>query len=49
MNVTIIVPSLNPDEKMVNTVKGILAEGFTETEAQRSIKNLLRRWRPWRA
>ena len=30
MNVTIIVPSLNPDEKMVNTVKGILAEGFTD-------------------
>ncbi|MBR5712396.1 MAG: bifunctional glycosyltransferase family 2/GtrA family protein [Lachnospiraceae bacterium] len=30
MNVTIIVPSLNPDEKMVNTVRGILAEGFTD-------------------
>jgi len=30
VNVTIIVPSLNPDEKMVNTVKGILAEGFTD-------------------
>ncbi len=30
MNVTIIVPSLNPDEKMVNTVRGILAEGFND-------------------
>lgn len=30
MNVTIIVPSLNPDEKMVNTVRGILAEGFKD-------------------
>ena len=30
MNVTIIVPSLNPDEKMVNTVRGILTEGFND-------------------
>ena len=30
MNTTVIVPSLNPDGKMVNTVKSILAEGFTD-------------------
>ncbi len=30
MNVTVILPSLNPDEKMVRTVEGILAEGFTD-------------------
>ncbi len=30
MKTTVIVPSLNPDEKMVNTVKNILAEGFDD-------------------
>ena len=30
MKTTVIVPSLNPDEKMVNTVKSILAEGFDD-------------------
>ena len=30
MNVTIVLPSLNPDEKMIRTVEGILAEGFTD-------------------
>lgn len=30
MNTIVIVPSLNPDGKMVNTVKSILAEGFTD-------------------
>ncbi|MBO4653158.1 MAG: bifunctional glycosyltransferase family 2/GtrA family protein [Lachnospiraceae bacterium] len=30
MNVTIVLPSLNPDEKMIHTVEGILAEGFTD-------------------
>lgn len=30
MKVTVIVPSLNPDEKMVNTVKNIIAEGFDD-------------------
>ena len=30
LNVTIVLPSLNPDEKMIRTVEGILAEGFTD-------------------
>lgn len=30
MKTTVIVPSLNPDEKMVNTVKGIIADGFDD-------------------
>ena len=30
MKVTVIVPSLNPDGKMVNTVKNIIAEGFDD-------------------
>lgn len=30
MKVTVIVPSLNPDGKMVNTVKGIIADGFDD-------------------
>lgn len=30
MRTTVIVPSLNPDEKMVNTVKGIIAGGFDD-------------------
>ena len=30
LNVTIVLPSLNPDEKMIHTVEGILAEGFTD-------------------
>lgn len=30
MKVTVIVPSLNPDEKMVNTVKNIIADGFDD-------------------
>ncbi|MBO4696599.1 MAG: bifunctional glycosyltransferase family 2/GtrA family protein [Lachnospiraceae bacterium] len=30
MKTTVIVPSLNPDEKMVNTVKSILEEGFDD-------------------
>lgn len=30
MNATVIIPSLNPDEKMVNTVKGLIAEGFED-------------------
>lgn len=30
VDVTIILPSLNPDEKMIRTVEGILAEGFTD-------------------
>ncbi len=30
MNVTIVLPSLNPDEIMIHTVEGILAEGFTD-------------------
>ena len=30
MNTIVIVPSLNPDGKMVNTVKSILAEGFND-------------------
>lgn len=28
MNAAIVIPSFNPDEKMVNTVKGLLQEGF---------------------
>lgn len=30
MNVTIIVPSLDPDEKLMQVVEGLLAEGFTD-------------------
>ncbi len=30
MNVTIMIPSLNPDEKMVRTVQGLVEEGFTD-------------------
>lgn len=30
MKATVILPSLNPDEKMVNTVKGLLSEGFND-------------------
>lgn len=30
MKVTIVLPSLNPDEKMIHTVEGILAEGFDD-------------------
>ena len=30
MNVTIIVPSLDPDEKLNQVVEGLLAEGFTD-------------------
>ncbi len=30
MRATVILPSLNPDEKMVNTVKGLLKEGFND-------------------
>lgn len=30
MKVTVILPSLNPDEKMVNTVKGLIKEGFND-------------------
>jgi glycosyltransferase involved in cell wall biosynthesis len=30
VNVTVVLPSLNPDEKMVNTVKGLLKEGFED-------------------
>lgn len=30
MNVTIILPSLDPDEKLVQTVDGLLAEGFDD-------------------
>lgn len=30
MKATVVLPSLNPDEKMVNTVKGLLAEGFDD-------------------
>ncbi len=30
MKTTVIVPSLNPDEKMINTVKSIIAEGFDD-------------------
>ncbi|MCR5153735.1 MAG: bifunctional glycosyltransferase family 2/GtrA family protein [Lachnospiraceae bacterium] len=29
-NVVIIVPSYNPDEKLVNTIKGLVATGFTD-------------------
>ena len=30
MNISIIVPSLDPDEKLVQVVEGLLAEGFTD-------------------
>jgi glycosyltransferase involved in cell wall biosynthesis len=30
MNVTVVIPSLNPDEKIVNTVKGLIEEGFKD-------------------
>lgn len=30
MKATVILPSLNPDEKMVKTVKGLLCEGFDD-------------------
>ena len=30
MNVTIIVPSLDPDEKLLKVVEGLLKEGFRE-------------------
>lgn len=30
MNITIILPSLDPDEKLVQTVDGLLAEGFDD-------------------
>lgn len=30
MNITVVLPSLNPDEKMVSTVKGLIDEGFLD-------------------
>lgn len=30
MKATVVLPSLNPDEKMVNTVRGLLSEGFAD-------------------
>lgn len=30
MNVTIVLPSLNPDEKLMQVVKGLIAEGFED-------------------
>ena len=30
MQVCVIVPSLNPDEKMVNTVNGLIEYGFND-------------------
>ena len=35
MKVTIIVPSLDPDEKLNQVVDGLLAEGFTPVEVHR--------------
>ena len=30
MNATVIIPSLNPDEKIISTVKSLLDEGFED-------------------
>jgi len=30
LNLTIVIPSLNPDEKLTNTLKGVLEQGFTD-------------------
>ncbi len=30
MNITVVLPSLNPDEKMVGTVRGLIEEGFDD-------------------
>ena len=30
MNATVIIPSLNPDEKIISTVKNLLDEGFDD-------------------
>ena len=30
MNTTVIIPSLNPDEKIISTVKGLIDEGFDD-------------------
>ena len=30
MNVSVILPSLNPDEKLIKVVKGLIDKGFTD-------------------
>ena len=30
MNVTVVLPSLNPDEKLLHVLEGVIAEGFTD-------------------
>ncbi len=30
MNITVVLPSLNPDEKLLKVVRGVLAAGFTD-------------------
>ena len=30
MNATVIIPSLNPDEKIISTVKSLIDEGFDD-------------------